>query len=85
MYETYKCQIRILILHFPKREFLKSSLKFSGVMQCNQFLNEEKLAKSILSFKKLVRKWLGLDKMNIFKALNFCLFYYYQCYYFSNF
>ena len=72
-------------LTLPEKGFLKSSLKFSGVMQCNQFLNEEKLAKSMPSFKKMVTKWLGLDKMNIFKALNFCLFYYYQYHYFSNF
>ena len=50
-------------------------------MHRNQFSNEAKLAKSIASLKKLIRKWLGLDKMNIFIAVNFYLYYYYHHYY----
>ena len=61
--------------------FAKSSFKFSRVMHCNQFSNEAKLAKSIPSFKRLIRKWLGPDKMYIFIAVNFYLFYYYHYYY----
>ena len=49
-------------------------------MHRNQFSNEAKLAKSIASLKKLIRKWLGLDKMNIFIAVNFYLYYYYNQY-----
>ena len=50
-------------------------------MHCNQFSNEAKLAESIILFKKLIRKWLGLDKMYIFETVNFYLFYYYHYYY----
>ena len=39
-----------------KREFLKRSVKFSGAMLWNQFLNEAKLADSIPSFKKAYQK-----------------------------
>ena len=35
-------------------------------MQWNQFSNKAKLAESIPSFKRLIRNWLGLDKMYIF-------------------
>ena len=50
-------------------------------MHCNQFSNKAKLAKSIPSFKKLIGKRLGLDKMNIFIAVKFYLYYYYHHYY----
>ena len=50
-------------------------------MLWNQFSNEAKLAESVLSFKKLIREWLGLDKMHIFIKVNFDLFYYYHYYY----
>ena len=35
-------------------------------MYCSQFSNEAKILTSDPSFKKLMRKWLGLDKINIF-------------------
>ena len=39
-------------------------------MLWNQFSNEAKLATSVPSFKKLIRKWLGLDKLYIFIVVN---------------
>ena len=53
-------------------------------MLWNQFSNEAKHDESVPSFKKLIRKWLGLDEMYIFIAVNFCLFHHhhhYYCYY----
>ena len=53
-------------------------------MLWNQFSNEAKLAESVPSFKKLIRKWLGLDDRYIFIVVNFYLFHhyhYYYCYY----
>ena len=51
-------------------------------MPWKQLPNETKLAESIPSFKKLIRKWLALDKMYIFIVVNFYLFYYYHYCYF---
>ena len=51
-------------------------------MLWNQFSNEAKLAESVPTFKKLIRKWLGLKKMYIFTVLNFHLFYHYHYYYY---
>ena len=51
-------------------------------MLWNQFLNERRLTESIPSFKKLIRKWLGLYMMYIiFIVVNLYLFYYYHYYY----
>ena len=44
-----------LTLPKPKRAFLKTSFKFSGAMLWNQLSIEVKLAKSISSFKSLIR------------------------------
>ena len=57
--------IEILIWHFLNRKgnFWK---EFRGVMLWDQFSNDAKLAETILSFKKLIRKSVGLDKMYIF-------------------
>ena len=44
-----------LTLPKPKRDFLKTSFKFSGAMLWNQLSNEAKLAESISSCRKFVR------------------------------
>ena len=44
-----------LTLPKPKREFLKSSFKYSGAMLWNQLPNEAKLPESIYSFNKCIK------------------------------
>ena len=44
-----------LTLPKPKREFLKTSFKYSGAMLWNQLPNEVKLAESIYSFNKCIK------------------------------
>lgn len=39
-------------------------------MRWNHFSNKAKLVTSVPSFKKLIRKWLGLDKIYIFIVVN---------------
>ena len=62
-----------LTLSKPKREFLKTSFKFSVAMLWNQLLNKAKLAEnsSISSLKKLIRSKLGLPNLCILIVTNY--------------